>query len=219
MQLEIWAVLVAAPCIIAWFLGEMHGAARLRRMIENESSAVFPNVTVASMSQPADRKIIPAIRERERSGREVRAPATSISKPLANEQVAAWPDRSSPMQSIDANRRRKEAFDRMPSIAELHMQAQQIRKDGKVWDDPELSDNLLKTDPISARVLQHYVGSITELARCNARLDDEARPQCPNSSPVPGDGITHSPEASPIAPDTSVCELATWRASRSGAAV
>ncbi len=86
----------------------------------------------------------------------------------------------------------------MPSVAELHAQALFIRESGKVWNDPDLQDNLRETDPISARVLQRYIGSINELARSNARIDSESEAPVRRESDEIASSISKLSDAAPI---------------------
>ncbi len=51
VSLQMWAVLVAAPCIIAWFLGDLHGSARIRRMIEAGELDDLPEIERPAKSQ------------------------------------------------------------------------------------------------------------------------------------------------------------------------
>ncbi len=186
ISLEIWAIMVAAPCIISWFLGEMYGAARVRKLMEGSGPDDDHLATVAAPASAdceAERTLIFGPRDvmvpapgapydSERyADRSAGIPEPVGCNPRAKEHVATKSMQRSadPIQS----RRRREAFDGMPSVAELHAQAQRIRESDAVWDDPDLKGSLRETDPISARVLQHYVGSINELARCNARLEND----------------------------------------------
>ncbi len=39
LALEAWVILVAAPCVLSWVLGEMHGAARMRSIASSGTAA------------------------------------------------------------------------------------------------------------------------------------------------------------------------------------
>ncbi|MEL7217531.1 MAG: hypothetical protein AAGK01_03765 [Pseudomonadota bacterium] len=188
VSLEIWAVLAAAPCTISWYLGEMRGAARVRKMIVAEEASIAPRRLHDGSSIPGNARFEEHLTGQEPAAVFV-APSTSV--------VPIQPEKHEAVQS----RRRKEAFDDMPSVAYLHAQAQLIRENGVVWDDPEMADGLRKTDPISARVLQHYRGSINELARCNARLDADGF-ESSASLEYATDDLPNFADAAPLSPDS-----------------
>jgi len=175
VPLEIWAVMVAAPCIISWFLGEMHGAARTRKMIMADEAYAVPKAVASSPRVGNSTSLVVrstalietvTLKDRDVvvAALEERAKTKTVRNPREPDNRAVPARRLAPRKEVQV-RRRREAFDGMPSVAELRSQALLIREGDSVWDDPELSENLRMTDPISTRVLQHYVGSINELAR------------------------------------------------------
>lgn len=159
IPLEVWVVLVAAPCVIAWFLGDLCGAARTHRLIEAGDLNDMPEPLIPHHQEA---------RTRARSD-------TNSSDKLAIEDQAAPVSAQQSANSIESQQRR-EAFAGMQSLADLHEHAQRIREADKIWDDPALREDMCSTDPISARVLQHYRGSINELGRRNALSDLPAIP-------------------------------------------
>ncbi len=228
VSLEIWAVLAAAPCIISWFLGEMHGAARLRKMIEAEQAQAVPKAigsapdfrnsapllvkatdVIETDKSKASNAVVATTEERAKA---IIAPAPSA--PLTVTAPVGHSAQREPVQS----RRRREAFDDMPSVAELHAQAELIRESGMVWDDPDLSENLRKTDPISARVLQHYLGSINELARCNAGVDRKILVRADDLSNTQNAEFPRFSDAAPVSLSSRDVKLSHRRESVAGVA-
>ena len=189
VSLEIWAVMVAAPFMIGWFLGEIHGVARIRKIVEGDQTPSAPKAIGPSPN--------------------VENPSSFVVKATAAVGIDEPVDQHAQREPVQS-RRRREAFDGMPSVAELHLQAQKIRKNGMVWSDPELSANMRKTDPISARVLQHYRGSIDELARCNVELNGTALVGEDNAVGSHSDFPRFS-DAAPIASGSGGTELARRR--------
>lgn len=145
IPLEIWAVLVAAPCMIAWFLGDLHGAARMRRMIE-ANDPIDPTDVVGT------------------STKTIRIPVA-----LGSPSASLSPDGE---KADSRPPKQKDTFTDMPSLADLHAQAQRIRETDRVWEDDKAGVDPSSTDPISARILQHYRGSINELGRHNALAEE-----------------------------------------------
>ncbi|MEM6908112.1 MAG: hypothetical protein AAF494_05490 [Pseudomonadota bacterium] len=168
---EVWLVLVTAPCVIAWIIGERHGAARMRKLSESAAIGSLADLTplspapkshAAQQAHSAVKRAAPmrapsaADDSAVRSGRSV-APGGLQSELIEPSFLAA--------ERAAAVAHRKETFDGMPSLSELHAQAERIRREGRVWDDPEVQLSLTQVDPISARVLDHYQTSIDELQR------------------------------------------------------
>lgn len=56
LALEAWVVLLAAPCIISWILGEMHGAARMQKITEAGIAAGRHEVRLEGLSISAERR-------------------------------------------------------------------------------------------------------------------------------------------------------------------
>ncbi|MEM7666468.1 MAG: hypothetical protein AAF250_11480 [Pseudomonadota bacterium] len=91
----------------------------------------------------------------------------------------------------ERSRRRRETFDGMPSLAELQAQTQKIRQSDRVWESADLTLSPIAPDPVSTRVLEHYRGSIDELARRNSGLNrkpkqlvDDDLPRFSDAAPV-----------------------------------
>ncbi len=218
VSLEIWAVLAAAPCIISWLLGEMHGAARTRKMIDAERAPATPKafspVQHARNSAPLLVKASVVTKPEKQVAQDApaalsdeRARPVTVHNPGAPAKVTSPVGHSAQREPVQS-RRRREAFDNMPSVAELHAQAELIRESGMVWDDPNLSENLRKTDPISARVLQHYRSSINELARCNVGVDRKTLVRVEDDTNPPEQDFPRFADVAPVSPELIEVEYA-----------
>ncbi|WP_152433536.1 hypothetical protein [Erythrobacter sp. THAF29] len=63
----------------------------------------------------------------------------------------------------------------MPTLAELQEEADAIRSESRIWDDPELCSELRSASRHAGRILGHYERSITALHEINdAPGDDRA---------------------------------------------
>ena len=56
LALEAWVVLLAAPCIVSWILGEMHGAARMQKITETGMAAGRHEIQLEGLSISPDRR-------------------------------------------------------------------------------------------------------------------------------------------------------------------
>lgn len=195
IALEVWVVLVAAPCIISWILGEMHGAARMRQLVEETAQPRVP------MTLPP--KIAPQP-----------APRQQCAGPAASANVNRLEQ--------ERSRQRRETFDGMPSLAELQAQTQQIRQSDRIWESADLTLSAMTPNTISNRVLEHYRGSIDELARHNsgqirdvAGFTDDDLPRFSDAAPIQldarigleiaelsGAGGARAPKRVKLSPDT-----------------
>lgn len=144
VTLEVWAVIVTAPCILSWIFGEMYGAAQERKFIAIEFSG--------AASAPEDHTD-----SRERGAQMVERGVDHGSSDGLNPTVAD--------QREHAHRRA--ALGEIPCLAELNAEAQRIRRNAEVWSDPELTDRLArysrKAGAGSIEVLTQYQSSIEEL--------------------------------------------------------
>ncbi|MEM6476363.1 MAG: hypothetical protein AAF687_09370 [Pseudomonadota bacterium] len=160
IALELMIALCVAPCILCWILGEMHGAARMRALLRSAGGFAEP---VGPISPPllnpfADR----AMRAEPSIKREAPEPASPAEEPILGPTLPPA-DPPSVATQIKA-RERRATFDDMPSLVDLHEQAQNIRNSARLWEDGEALQNLRDSDPGLDRILRHYQGSISAMA-------------------------------------------------------
>lgn len=139
ITLEIWAIVIAGPCIVSWILGEMHGAARMRKLVE-EMGGVHAETDILQPPVP------------------VQALATAPPAKSAKTNDVQRPN--SAFEDACA-----ESSEAMPSIAEIRQEAESFRRSARVWDDAELLEEMRQSDTVTAQVLAHYNGSIRKLGR------------------------------------------------------
>lgn len=174
---QAWAVIVAAPSILCWLLGERHGAARIRRLVEVAEPGTHPAHHAFSAAAPESAvQPCPALLARSQEDREA-------VDDLIGQSGAAISDLHEPgVADGDSSETRRAMFADMPALSELHEQAAQIRRGSRIWDDPRADHRLRETDPIAARVLRHYKASINELVRVTAKRG-VAREDCKSTLP------------------------------------
>ncbi len=143
VAIGVWMVLIAAPCIVSWLIGDAVGAARTRSYYCIGTSPDAPS-----------RAHRPLTAKRQRRKRA--APAVA-DDPL----------------TLEHKRRRREAFATMPPLVDLRAQANAIRRSesaviAQVCNDATSRGNLtLRSFPAADRTLRHYRASIHELHRAN----------------------------------------------------
>lgn len=60
----------------------------------------------------------------------------------------------------------------MPTLAELQEEADAIRSESRIWDDPELCTELRNASRHVGRILGHYERSISTLHQINGASDE-----------------------------------------------
>lgn len=145
---EMWAVLAAAPCFIAWLIGSLHGEARTRRALG------LPDLSVSRAGLPLAAAPSPSDRATQRdAGREREQSAPVTADDVSAQQAAQLPDQDGSISVLE----------------ELREQTENFRMSARLWDDPEVLRELLEPDPVADQVLSHYRGSICTLERANAK--------------------------------------------------
>ena len=141
-------LIAALSALGGWLLGEMRGASRMRRFLEADdpdwlrSNSYTFGSAETSVARPT--VSLPKARITATAG---------LAKPESHDLAA----------SLEPMQLRRSTFDNMPSLAELSEQAAQIRRDSRIWDDPEMCRKLRESDPVAARLLRHYQQSIDQL--------------------------------------------------------
>lgn len=192
VALSVWAVSVAAPCVISWLAGDMVGSARTRRLIEADwfskvESFAPPQAGVhGGQSELGE---APGLAGQGICDFRPAAEGPGAGDPAAagaraNRQggsalPSAWglvvrpeEEMSFEEQAIEAERRRerREAFARMPALSDLRAHADQIRRS----ESPlrTLDEETTRFGQIAGRSAQrgltHFENSVRELQRANA---------------------------------------------------
>ncbi len=146
IALEFWILAMAAPCILSWLLGEVHGAARVRNFMEDrlpivEEAASIAGIT-ASLTLPD------------------RSPSAAANAALNPRRVIAAP------RDLSASER---------SALYKEMLTPTERSEEAHWRREELAALLSESDgdwaPEAEEVLSQYKVSVTQMAQANIRQD------------------------------------------------
>lgn len=150
VTLEMWAVLAAAPCFLAWLLGTLHGEARMRRAFAFTDIAAHQTALRLANADDDD--------ESDR---------------IINE-ISDQPSDHAPLYKPDLTSPEREHPHGASVLDDLRAHTENIRLSAKLWDDPEILRELHHPDPVADQVLSHYRGSIDTLEEANAerRLRD-----------------------------------------------
>lgn len=113
--LSVWAVSVAAPCVLSWLAGDMVGSARTRRVMTADWLAQAEGVAAPEAGLDG--------------GKSLPCPASAIIPPLLGRVVRPEEEMSFEEQAREAERRRerREAFARMPALSDLRAHTEAIR--------------------------------------------------------------------------------------------
>ena len=113
--LSVWAVSVAAPCVLSWLAGDMVGSARTRHVMTADWLAQAEGVAAPEAGLDG--------------GKSLPCPASVIIPPLRGRVVRPEEEMSFEEQAREAERRRerREAFARMPALSDLRAHAEAIR--------------------------------------------------------------------------------------------
>lgn len=145
ISVELALVLAAAPSILGWIMGEMYGARRMRKLLEERerpATDLSPVQYRAPLAQQAD---IVQGGSGARTGEVGVVRATDV------------------VESKDCQPAGASLLEPLPCPMELHAQAAAIRADQRIWDDPDTFAEIRATDPVASRVLNHYGSSIHAL--------------------------------------------------------
>ncbi|MEL7198099.1 MAG: hypothetical protein AAGL10_07265 [Pseudomonadota bacterium] len=169
-QIEIWIALVGAACISGWLIGDWNGSNRIQRLIGSDQridnhdweplpKALKRNAPVTQ--HDAVSKAFETITEPiSTSFERVADPA------LVQAAGLSFDPGSSPIDLMHPSKTQavvKRTVDRMPSLADLHAQAEAIRRTDRVWDHLETGIDYDQVDTKSAEILTHYKSSIKAL--------------------------------------------------------
>lgn len=164
---EVWITSLALACSLGWLLGDRSS---IRQITWGDGENDHPNT--GTSSSPNERA--PEIRgvQEEFFTLTIRLPAMSLREMLqgAEQDQAA----SSPSMGRNA---RKEMFSDMPTLAELHASTDAIRLDSRLWDAPDLSEQIDafidELDAGTRQTLSEYRASIAALQS----TQDKRRPR------------------------------------------
>lgn len=182
-----WSLMIAAPCTVSWFVGDMMGAARSRQMFAGSAQTEPPagalvveqwRLAGASSPRTAALRDLPAPRADHASVLDSagnRARIRDVGDEQRDAPLVFGPAAPSDDQILEAEqkRRRRETFAEMPPLAELRAHVAAIRQSESVlaqsvWEDQSLIRDREDAGPIAQRVLRHYTRSIRELHEANA---------------------------------------------------
>ncbi|KWV91605.1 hypothetical protein AUC45_10305 [Erythrobacter sp. YT30] len=147
--------LTGALCITGWLIGDWNGSERMRRLIGEHD-------------QIGQADWEPLKRASKRGA--VRSSLQHLETKRFEDQVSAkialasaeHEQRPTPQIEREHLTRR---IDAMPSLADLHAEAEAIRRSGRVWDSLETGIDYEQIDPHSAKVLTSYKNSIARLQK------------------------------------------------------
>lgn len=197
MALKVWLVLIAAPCLVSWVLGETFGTWRTERprLIDPAELAGIDTYFTEKRAHSSD------------GSEPVTSQEHTALASIASPNHLAAPRNDGPRGAIGRPPRpeyleddRRTVFDHMPSIVDLQEEAAAIRRDSRIWDDPELYRSLVEDMPATGRVLRHYERSVGKL---QAELDVAASDY---AGPEPFDEMLRISDAAPILPPERCCK-------------
>ena len=160
LGVEVWMASLALACAIGWLIGDRGAALRVPDTLPDEEVDETPFFSLTFETETA--RVPPTDGEVGR-GAPCPAPPVPEARPVARRSFTGG--------GTLAMRRRRQFFEEMPPLAELHEQTGAIRQSVKIWDAPDLTDRLdiimRRLDGDTHSVLRRYRASIKELAECN----------------------------------------------------
>lgn len=149
-------LLLTSACILSWILGDANGARRMQLLVFAAEPGAGPamrgsgGARTAHWADPTGRSVRPA-----QTPQPVLQPLPSHDFDIAR--------CSEPLRPA----RLRDTFSNMPTLDELEAQAEAIRSETRIWDDPELCAELRSANPQAGKVLNHYGRSIDALQQAN----------------------------------------------------
>ncbi|MEM8726164.1 MAG: hypothetical protein AAGE86_11650 [Pseudomonadota bacterium] len=177
LALEAWVILLAAPCLLSWILGEMHGAARVRSLVEgvDAGDADLPrhyrlrassDVSVA-LQQKQSAKAEAAMLERRAVKPFEGATRTPIDGAVARVEVP---------QPIAASSECGDVFANMPTPEQEREEADWLSRELEtLWSDYEAD-----RDPAIVEAMGRYRESMSGLSETHLPIDPDIAPDAPN---------------------------------------
>ncbi|MEM1195569.1 MAG: hypothetical protein AAGH57_05650 [Pseudomonadota bacterium] len=164
IALGVWAVSVAAPCVVCWLAGDMVGSARTRRQHEEGLGPRIGETGVDSALLVEEWRLDPSPASAPLGSRRWESfapPSRGVSGDEATFEEQA--------REAERRRLRREAFAAIPALSDLRAHADAIiRRDGALVRG-EREDTLLG-ERKAERALSHYESSVRELHRSKSGL-------------------------------------------------
>ncbi len=165
IALEVWILAIAAPCILSWVLGEVHGAARVRSYMEQRVPTVEEAASIAGT--PAN------LTMQSRTPASAQEPCSAVrpgrSLAAANAGLGDAIDAAIRPQRVIAATRDLSASERSALYEEMPTPTQ--RSEEADWRRKELAALLSENEgalaPEAAEVLSQYKVSVAQMAQAN----------------------------------------------------
>ncbi len=169
IALEFWILAIAAPCILSWVLGEVHGAARVRSFMEHRLPTVEEAASIAGT--PASFTMQNRASASTEKSRTAVRPGRSLA--AANAALGGAIDAALSPQRVIAATRNLSASERSALYKEMPTPTQ--RSEEADWRRKELAALLGENEgalaPEAAEVLSQYKVSVTQMAEANIQKD------------------------------------------------
>ena len=214
MVSDAWIVLILAPCILSWVLGEMYGAWRVRSMLGGEEAAAKSAEPLLYSAEP----LKPQEADQHRSVHAMLEAAGKCPVSIApGDPLERLSDTGGPEKRISTLRKRaghrpltqRGPERRAPTLSELHKEAQAMRCRSRGSAQRRDAAKAGAHDPIAARVLSHYEGSIRDMARDDALHAHDIMATALRVTFA--DDLPRISDVAPVSPHTRAAELLLQR--------